>query len=359
MPSYARDWSSLANGQLGTRNWIVSAPSVIWMVGRRAKPATRYAVPRSRSSTARRSAALMADQPAISASVRPQPVQRWPAGSSWQTLVHGEGTIAGSTGGSYHSRYNARSGGPAMRVDGKVVIVTGGGRGIGRATALLLAREGARVAVLERDAATAEAVATAIASAGGEALALPCDVARRDQVERAVAAVHARFGRIDVLINNAGITADARLANLTDEAFERVLDVNLKGVFRCTQAVVPYMQAQGKGKLIAAASTVGLHGNFGQTNYAAAKGGVIAMTKTWAKELGPHGITANAVAPGFIATEMTATVPEKVLAIARGRTPLGRLGTPEDVAGAYLFLASDLADYVTGQVLVVDGGMTG
>lgn len=246
-----------------------------------------------------------------------------------------------------------------MDVRDQVVIITGAGRGIGRATALLLAKEGARVAVVDREAALAEAVATEIAQAGGEALAVPTDVARRSQVQHMAETVHGHFGRIDVLINNAGITADAQLHKLTDEAFDRVIDVNLKGVFLCAQAVAPFMIEAGRGKIVSAASTVGLHGNFGQTNYAAAKGGVIAMTKTWAKELGPRGITANAVAPGFVKTEMTATVPEKVLEIAKARTPIGRLGTPEDIAGVYLFLASRASDFVNGQVIAADGGMSG
>ena len=244
-----------------------------------------------------------------------------------------------------------------MDVRGQVIIVTGAGRGIGRATALLLAKEGGQLAVVDREPALAEAVATEIAQAGGEAIAVPTDVARRAQVEHMAQRVHDHFGRIDVLINNAGITADAQLHKLTDEDFDRVIDVNLKGVFLCTQAVAPFMVAAGRGKIVSATSTVGLHGNFGQTNYAAAKGGVIAMTKTWAKELGPKGITANAVAPGFVATEMTATVPAKVLEIAKARTPIGRLGTPEDLAGVYLFLASRASDFVTGQVIVADGGM--
>ncbi len=246
-----------------------------------------------------------------------------------------------------------------MNVRGKVVIITGAGRGIGRATALLLAAAGAQVAVVDREAGLAEAVATEIERAGGLALAVPTDVARRAQVEHMAKHVHDHWGRIDVLINNAGVTADAQLAKLTDEAFDRVLDVNLKGVFLCTQAVAPFMAAAGRGKIINAASTVGLHGNFGQTNYAASKGGVIAMTKTWAKELGPKGITANAVAPGFVQTEMTASVPEKVLEMARARTPIGRLGTPADIAGVYLFLASDASDFVNGQVIAADGGMGG
>jgi 3-oxoacyl-[acyl-carrier protein] reductase len=237
---------------------------------------------------------------------------------------------------------------------GKVVIVTGAGRGIGRATALLLAREGARVACVDRDLAPAREVAAAI---GEAALPLACDVADRAGVEAMVAEVLATWGRIDVLINNAGITADAQLAKMTEAQFDRVIDVNLKGVFHCTQAVLPTMLAQGKGKIVSASSVVALYGNFGQTNYAASKAAVIGMTKTWAKELGPKGITANAVAPGFILTDMTRAIPPKLLEGAAERVPLKRLGTPEDVAGAYLFLASDASDFINGHVLCVDGGM--
>jgi 3-oxoacyl-[acyl-carrier protein] reductase len=243
-----------------------------------------------------------------------------------------------------------------VRLDGQVVIVTGAGRGIGAETARLLTEAGARVAVVDRSG--AEASADALTATGAEALAVEADVSRAVDMARMAEAVLARWGRIDVLVNNAGITADARVSKLTEEAFARVLDVNLKGVLLATQAVLPAMRAQGRGKLINAASTVGLHGNFGQTNYAAAKGGVIAMTKTWAKELGPEGITANAVAPGFVLTEMTATVPAKVLEAARERTPLRRLGEPLDLARVYMFLASPLADFVNGQVITVDGGMS-
>jgi 3-oxoacyl-[acyl-carrier protein] reductase len=235
----------------------------------------------------------------------------------------------------------------------QVAVVTGAARGIGRATATLLAAQGFRVVAWDRDEAGLKALSEDV----------PCtttvlDVSARDEVNRAVQSALQQWGRIDVLINNAGITADARLDTMSDEQFERVIEINLKGVFICTQAVLPTMRAQGRGKIVNAASTVGLHGNFGQTNYAAAKGGVIAMTKTWAKELGAAGITANAVAPGFIETDMTATVPAKVLEAACARTPLKRLGKPEDVARVYAFLASPAADYVTGQVLVVDGGLT-
>ncbi len=244
-----------------------------------------------------------------------------------------------------------------MRVKGKVVIITGAGRGIGRETALLLAGEGAQVAVCDRDPAAVQEVSRQIVRAGGEASAHALDVTRRSEIAEMVQQVMERFGRIDVLINNAGITMDATLGKMTEEQFDAVIDVNLKGVFNCTQAVLPQMVAQGRGKIISASSVVGVHGNFGQTNYAATKAGVIGMTKSWAKELGRKGITANAVAPGFIQTDMTAAMPEKVLAAMSEKTPVGRLGTPADIAKAYLFLASDDADFITGQVLGVDGGL--
>ncbi|MNK81912.1 3-oxoacyl-[acyl-carrier-protein] reductase FabG [compost metagenome] len=244
-----------------------------------------------------------------------------------------------------------------MRVKGKVVIITGAARGIGRETALLLSGEGARVAVCDRDLAGVEEVAQQIEKAGGEASAHALDVTQRAAIDEMVRQVVERFGRIDVLINNAGITMDATLAKMTEQQFDTVIDVNLKGVFNCSQAVLPQMLSQGKGKIVNASSVVGVYGNFGQTNYAATKAGVIGMTKSWAKELARKGITANAVAPGFILTDMTAAMPENVLAMMKDKTPVGRLGTPADIAKAYLFLASDDADFITGQVLGVDGGL--
>ncbi|MNR87121.1 3-oxoacyl-[acyl-carrier-protein] reductase FabG [compost metagenome] len=244
-----------------------------------------------------------------------------------------------------------------MRVKGKVVIITGAARGIGRETALLLSGEGARVAVCDRDLAGVEEVAQQIEKAGGEASAHALDVTQRAAIDEMVRQVVERFGRIDVLINNAGITMDATLVKMTEQQFDTVIDVNLKGVFNCSQAVLPQMLSQGKGKIVNASSVVGVYGNFGQTNYAATKAGVIGMTKSWAKELARKGITANAVAPGFILTDMTAAMPENVLAMMKDKTPVGRLGTPADIAKAYLFLASDDADFITGQVLGVDGGL--
>jgi 3-oxoacyl-[acyl-carrier protein] reductase len=183
-------------------------------------------------------------------------------------------------------------------------------------------------------------------------------VTDRAALDRMAAAVLARFGRIDVLVNNAGITRDARLQKMTEAQFDEVVDVNLRGVFNATQAVLPAMLAQGAGVILNASSVVGIYGNFGQTNYAATKFGVIGFTKTWSRELGPKGIRVNAVAPGFIETPILATIPEKVLEQMREKVPLYRLGKPEEIAAVYAFLASDEASYVNGAVLEVSGGMT-
>ncbi len=243
-----------------------------------------------------------------------------------------------------------------MRLQGKVAIITGAARGIGRETALLFAAEGAKVVICDL-LAEGEEVAEEIRSRGGEAIFYKLDVTDRESVKRMVNTVTERYGRIDILVNNAGITRDAQFLKMTEGDWDKVIAVNLKGVFNVTQAVAPVMVAQGKGKIVNAASVVALYGNFGQTNYVASKAGVIGMTKVWARELGRKGINVNAVAPGFIQTEMTAKVPERVLQMMRERTPLGRLGTPRDVAYAYLFLASDESDYVNGAVLSVDGGL--
>lgn len=244
-----------------------------------------------------------------------------------------------------------------MRLKDKVALITGAGQGIGRTTAISFAREGARVAVADINMAAASAVAAEIVQADGKAKAIFLDVGRAESVDMAVSTVIEQFGRLDVLVNNAGITRDARMQKLSEEQFDAVITVNLKGVWLCAKAVTPHMIAGGGGAIINAASIVGLYGNFGQTNYVAAKAGLIGMTKTWARELGPNNIRVNAVAPGFTATEMIASVPEKVLDSVRERTPLRRLARPEDIANAYLFLASDEASFITGITLSVDGGL--
>lgn len=244
------------------------------------------------------------------------------------------------------------------RLENNVAIITGGAMGIGKATAIRFAQEGAMVAIWDVNADKAKAVVDEIQNAGGQARFYPVNTMDADQVTAAAAAVQADFGRIDILINNAGITRDASLKKMTREQWDLVIGVNLTGVFNCTQAVVPYMEANQYGRIINASSVVGLTGNFGQTNYAATKAGVIGMSKVWAREFGRKGITSNAVAPGFIHTEMMDTIPEKVLENLTSRTPLQRLGTVEELANTYLFLASSEASFINGAVISVDGGLS-
>lgn len=245
-----------------------------------------------------------------------------------------------------------------MRLKGKVSIITGGGRGIGQATALKFAREGALVVVSDMNQATVDDTVAEIRKAGFDALGFVVDVTKRPQIDAMVAAVMAKYGRIDVLVNNAGIVMDAQLKKMSDVAFDKVIDVNLKGTYNCTRAVVDIMIEQSSGVILNASSIVGIFGNFGQTNYAASKFGVIGMVKTWARELGKKGIRANAVCPGFVETPILASIPEKVLDSMRERVPMGRLGKPEDIANAYAFLASDEASYINGAVIEVSGGAT-
>jgi 3-oxoacyl-[acyl-carrier protein] reductase len=245
-----------------------------------------------------------------------------------------------------------------MRLVGKVAIITGGGRGIGQATAIKFAQEGARVAVCDIDEETAIDTARIIERREGEAMAFRVDVTDKLSIQAMVEAVHARYGRIDVLVNNAGIVADAQLKKMTDEQFDRVIDINLKGTYNCTKAVVDVMLEQQSGVILNASSIVGLYGNFGQTNYAASKFGVIGMVKTWARELGKRGIRANAVCPGFVSTSIINSIPDKVIDAMETKVPLGRLGKPEEIANAYAFLASDEASYINGAVLEVSGGLT-
>jgi 3-oxoacyl-[acyl-carrier protein] reductase len=244
-----------------------------------------------------------------------------------------------------------------MRLKNKVAIITGAGRGIGKATALRFAEEGATVVVVEVDATQGARTAEEVNAKGQKSIFCNVNVANSADTESMAKKTVESYGKIDILINNAGITRDATLAKMTGEQFDQVIGVNLKGVFNCTKAVVPFMIEAGYGRIVNATSVVALYGNFGQTNYVAAKSGVIGMTKVWARELGRKGITVNAVAPGFIATEMIQSVPEKVLTSIKEKTPVQRLGEAIDIANAYLFLASDEAAFVTGAVLSVDGGM--
>ena len=235
-----------------------------------------------------------------------------------------------------------------MRLQNKICIITGAAQGIGAATAARFAAEGAIVIGCDRR--------TEFMSEAIERHAV--DVTDRVSVDMMVAAVLERHGRIDVLVNNAGITKDARLVKMTLAQFDAVIDVNLRGVFHCAQAVAPVMIEQGSGVILNASSVVGIYGNFGQTNYAASKFGVIGFTKTWSRELGPKGIRVNAVAPGFVETPILATIPEKVMQHMRDQVPLGRMGRPEEIASVYAFLASDDASYINGAVIEVSGGMT-
>jgi 3-oxoacyl-[acyl-carrier protein] reductase len=237
-----------------------------------------------------------------------------------------------------------------FRLDGRVAIITGGARGIGAETARVFREAGAKVTTWDV----------------GEGADTKVDVTDSDAVRKAVGDLVAKRGRIDVLVNNAGILRDAQLVKVKDGAvsggmseteFDAVIDVNAKGMFICTQAVAPVMIKQGSGRILNASSVVGLYGNFGQTNYVASKAAVIGMTKVWARELGPRGITVNAIAPGFIGTEMVRQMPEKILATMVEHTPVRRLGEARDVAYAYLYLASDEAGFVNGTVLSVDGGV--
>jgi len=240
---------------------------------------------------------------------------------------------------------------------GRVALVTGAARGIGAATAVALAEAGARVAVLDRDGDGIERTADAIGRAGSDALAIPADVTDVPAMERAVDTVVAEWGRLDVLVNNAGIVRDATLGKVSDEDWTATLDVNLRGAMIGTRAALRPMRAAGAGRILSATSVVARMGNYGQTAYAASKAGIIGLTRAWARELGPLGITANAVAPGFIDTDMAKGVPEKVLSALLERTAARRLGRPEEVAAVYVFLASDLASFMNGAVVGVDGGL--
>lgn len=245
-----------------------------------------------------------------------------------------------------------------MRLKDKVAIITGAAQGIGFATARKFLDEGAIVAVADVRADAVQAAVRALKRNGEIVDGFAVDVTQRAQIERMVEAVKGRYGRIDVLVNNAGVTSDARLQKMTDAQFDRVIEVNLKGVYNCAKAVVDTMIEQGGGVILNASSVVGIYGNYGQTNYAASKFGVIGFVKTWAREVGPKGVRCNAVAPGFIRTSILDTIPDKVMEAITERVPLKRLGRPEEVANVYAFLASDEASYINGAVIEVAGGMT-
>lgn len=244
------------------------------------------------------------------------------------------------------------------RLDNKVCIITGAAQGIGLATAIKFAQEGAIVIACDIRQAGVDAAVQACRGYDSRAQGFVVDVTDRTQVDAVVEQVLDRFTGIDVLVNNAGITQDARLVKMTQAQFDRVIDVNLRGVFHCAQAVAQGMVQRGSGVILNASSVVGIYGNFGQTNYAASKFGVIGLTKTWSRELGPKGVRVNAVAPGFIETPILSSMPADVLASMRERVPLKRLGQPEEIANVYAFLASNEASYINGAVLEVCGGMT-
>ena len=242
-------------------------------------------------------------------------------------------------------------------LSGKVAFVTGSSRGIGRASAVRLASDGAKVALnFASNSQKAESVKSEIEAAGGTAILVQGDVSNFETVTELIKKVVDEWGRIDILINNAGITRDNLLLKMSEDDFDRVIATNLKGVFNCTKAVTKLMMKQRTGRIVNMSSVVGLKGNISQTNYAAAKAGIIGFTKSAARELASRGVTVNAVAPGLINTDMTAALSEKVKEVMLQEIPAGRMGTPEDVANAVAFLVSDQAAYITGQVLSVDGG---
>jgi len=245
-----------------------------------------------------------------------------------------------------------------MRLQDKVSIITGSGRGIGRATALKFAAEGARTVVCDLDKKSVDAVVAEIKALGGEASGYVVDVTDRGGIDAMVAGVKVGYGRIDTLVNNAGVVQDARMVNMTDEQFDKVIEVNLKGTYNCVKSVIDTMLMQQSGVILNASSIVGIYGNFGQTNYAASKWGVIGMAKTWAREFGPSGIRSNAVCPGMIETDIVKGIPDKVMQSIISRVPLGRLGKPEEIANTYAFLASDEASFINGAVIEVGGGGT-
>lgn len=243
-------------------------------------------------------------------------------------------------------------------LENKIAVVTGGADGIGKATSVRFANEGATVVVWDMNAEKGDETVAEINASGGSAIFMQVNTAKYDEVDKATQLTVKNFGRIDILINNAGITRDSSIKKMTPDIWQQVIDVNLTGVFNCCKCVSDVMVENGWGRIVNASSVVALYGNFGQTNYVATKAGLIGMTKTLAKELGRKGITVNAVAPGFIATEMVKKMPADVLKSMEEKVPLKRLGMPEEIAATYAFLASDDAAYINGTVISVDGGIT-
>ncbi|MEI3598717.1 MULTISPECIES: 3-oxoacyl-ACP reductase FabG [unclassified Oceanobacillus] len=243
------------------------------------------------------------------------------------------------------------------RLDGKVAIITGAANGIGLAAVRVFAKEAAKVVIADFDENTGKEQEKILQEEGVDCRFIQVDVADWNSCEQLAEETIQEYGRIDILVNNAGITRDAMLTKMSVEEFQQVINVNLTGVFQCTKAVIPYMIEQGSGKIISTSSVSGVYGNVGQTNYAAAKAGIIGMTKSWAKELARKGINVNAVVPGFTETSMVTSVPEKVIEQMKAQIPQQRLGKPKDIANAYLFLASNESDYINGHALHVDGGI--
>lgn len=237
-------------------------------------------------------------------------------------------------------------------LESKIAVITGGGRGIGKATAQLFTNEGAMVVIAEFDEVSGQSTANELG-----VHFIKTDISNEESVNALFNFVSSEFGQLDILVNNAGILADSTLKKLDSDSFDAVINVNLRGVYLCGRVAANIMIEQGSGVILNASSVVAHHGNFGQTNYVASKAGVIGMTKVWARELGKNGIRVNAVSPGFIQTNMTAGMPEKLVNMMGDKVPLKRWGQPEDVANAYTFLASDEASYITGAVLNVDGGV--
>ena len=244
------------------------------------------------------------------------------------------------------------------RLENKVAVITGGADGLGRAASIKFAAEGAQVIIWDMNEEKAQLTIAEIEAESGKVFFAKVNTASYTEVEAATQDAISRFGRIDILINNAGITRDASIKKMTPDMWQQVIDVNLTGVFNCAKCVSAGMVEKGYGRIINTSSVVALYGNFGQSNYVATKAGVIGLTKTLARELGRKGVTVNAVAPGFIATDMVKKMPENILKSMEEKVPLGRLGTPEEIASVYLFLSSDEASYINGATISVDGGIT-